>query len=253
MAAAGEIETPDCAIFADTQSEPGSVYRWLDYLIPLLPFPVHIVSAGSLRDEILAAAAAGNMSCGRPPFFIRNPDGSKGIVRRQCTRDFKIDVILRKQRELIGLQPRQRGPREPMIESWIGISLDEKQRMSESMHAYIRKRFPLIERRMNRWDCLEWIRRAGHPRPPKSACFFCPFRRDAEWREMRDNEPADFIAACDLDRALRAGVIAGLDGEPFVHDSLVPLSEVDLSTPADYGQLDLLHPMQMECAGVCGV
>ena len=40
MAAAGEITPmPTCAIFADTQDEPASVYKWLDWLEPKLPFP----------------------------------------------------------------------------------------------------------------------------------------------------------------------------------------------------------------------
>jgi len=42
MAAHGEIHPmPDCAVFADTQVEPQSVYRWLDWLEKQLPFPVH--------------------------------------------------------------------------------------------------------------------------------------------------------------------------------------------------------------------
>lgn len=49
MAAAGEVTPmPDGAIFADTQAEPASVYRWLDRLETMLPFPVHRVTAGSL-------------------------------------------------------------------------------------------------------------------------------------------------------------------------------------------------------------
>jgi len=44
---------PDCASFADTMAEPASVYRWLDWLEPQLPFPVHRVSAGSLEKQTL--------------------------------------------------------------------------------------------------------------------------------------------------------------------------------------------------------
>ena len=40
MAAKGEITPmPDCAIFADTQAEPQSVYDYLDWLEKQLPFP----------------------------------------------------------------------------------------------------------------------------------------------------------------------------------------------------------------------
>ena len=51
MAAAGELTPmPEAAIFADTGSEPATVYRWLDYLEKKLPFPVCRVGAGSLRE-----------------------------------------------------------------------------------------------------------------------------------------------------------------------------------------------------------
>lgn len=53
MAAAGEITPmPDCAIFADTQAEPKSVYKWLDWLEGQLPFPV-------IRVVALAFLSAG--------------------------------------------------------------------------------------------------------------------------------------------------------------------------------------------------
>jgi len=49
MAAAGEITPmPKCAIFADTQAEPQSVYTWLDWLENQLPFPVVRATKGSL-------------------------------------------------------------------------------------------------------------------------------------------------------------------------------------------------------------
>lgn len=54
MAAHGKITPmPHAAIFADTQAEPESVYRWLDWLEKQLPFPVHRVTAGSLFKDTL--------------------------------------------------------------------------------------------------------------------------------------------------------------------------------------------------------
>ena len=58
-AAHGEIgPMPDCAIFADTGWEPRAVYEHLAWLRSpnVLPFPVHIVSAGDLRADLLAGA-----------------------------------------------------------------------------------------------------------------------------------------------------------------------------------------------------
>jgi hypothetical protein len=38
-----------------------------------------------------------------------------------------------------------------------------------------------------------------------------------------------------------------------LHASLVPLDQVDLSTPEDHGQLSLLDGFGMECEGMCGI
>ena len=59
MAAHGEIgPVPDCAIFADTGWEPKAVYEHLAWLRSpnVLPFPVHIVSAGDLRADLISAS-----------------------------------------------------------------------------------------------------------------------------------------------------------------------------------------------------
>lgn len=256
MAAHGEIgPMPDCAIFADTGAEPAAVYDHLRWLVSanVLPFPVHIVSAGNLRDQIMATTRGESKrgSHARPPFYVKNPDGSKGIIRRQCTGDYKIDPIEKKVRGLLGLKPRQRWPKEPVVEQWIGISTDEAMRMKPSKQAAITSRWPLIEQRMSRSDCLLWMERRAYPTPPKSACTFCPFRSDTAWRHLRDTDPAGWKEAVTVDAAVRQGLsMRGLTGELYVHSSLIPLSEVDLSTAEDHGQLNLFNN---ECEGMCGV
>lgn len=253
LAAHGEIgPMPDCAIFADTGWEPGAVYEHLAWLMSpnVLPFPVHIVSAGNIRDSLIAAG------CGRRwasiPAFTRTTTRrgqvSIGMIRRQCTGDYKIDPIRRKVRELAGLT-RKRSPAAPVVEQWIGISMDEIVRMKPSFETWRVNRWPLVERRMARSDCLRWLDRHGYPRPPKSACIGCPFHSDAVWRAMRDHDPAAWADAVEIDRAIRSG-LRGIRGEVYLHRSAVPLDEADLSTEADRGQLDL---WPNECEGMCGL
>lgn len=243
---------PECAIFADTGWEPKAVYEHLAWLMSsnVLPFPVHIVSAGNIRDNLVAAG------CGRRwasiPAFTRTIDprghASIGMIRRQCTGDYKIDPIRRKVRELVGLT-RKRSPASPVVEQWIGISTDEIVRMKPSFEAWRVNRWPLVEQRMARSDCLRWLDRHGYPRPPKSACIGCPFHSDAAWRAMRDHDPAAWADAVEVDRALRSG-LRGIRGEVYLHRSAVPLDEADLTTSADRGQLDL---WPNECEGMCGL
>ncbi|NSY99622.1 hypothetical protein G6M70_16615 [Agrobacterium tumefaciens] len=278
MAAHGEIgPMPDCAIFADTGWEPKAVYEHLDWLMSgnVLPFPVHIVSAGNIRDELIGAgegkrwasipafAKAVTPAGAVVPVYDEDENGelieigsrstaretvSIGMIRRQCTTDFKIVPIRRKVRELAGLT-RKRSPHHPVVEAWIGISTDEIIRAKPSFEAWQIKRFPLIEKRMSRCDCLAWLHRHGYPEPPKSACIGCPFHDNARWRAMRDFDEEAWDDAILVDRALRTG-LRGIRGEVYLHRSCVPLDKADLSTLADHGQLDL---WPNECEGMCGV
>lgn len=253
MAAHGEIgPMPDCAIFADTQSEPLAVYDHLRWLMSpnVLPFPVHVITAGNLGAEIRLAASGHARNDARPPFFIKNPDGSRGILRRQCTGDYKIDPIHKMVRQLIGLKPRQRAPKTVVVEQWIGISTDESHRMKPSLHPMAVNRWPLIEQEMSRHSCLRWLENHDYPRPPKSACTFCPYRSDLAWRNMRDTDPVAWAEALEIDATIRSPGYVGLVGEAYIHDSLTPLAEVDLSTAAERGQPDLFGN---ECDGMCGV
>lgn len=278
LAAHGEIwPMPDCAIFADTGWEPKAVYEHLDWLRSpnVLPFPVHVVSAGNIRDQLIRASA-GDRWASIPaftktvtpagadvPVLDEGEDGelievatrrtttesvSIGMIRRQCTTDFKIVPIRRKTRELADLT-QKRSPSFPVVETWIGISTDEIIRAKPSFEAWQIKRFPLIERRFSRRDCLAWLRRHGYPAPPKSACIGCPFHDNARWRHMRDNDPEAWADAIEVDHGLRRG-LRGIRGDVFLHRSCVPLEEADLSTAADHGQLDLFGN---ECEGMCGV
>lgn len=252
MAAHGEIgPMPDCAIFADTGWEPAAVYEHLAWLMSpnVLPFPVHVISGGDIRGDLLRAGAGQRWAS--IPAFTRTVRGGRfdiGMIRRQCTKDYKIVPIRRKVRELAGLT-RRRSPKHPVVEQWIGISLDEVIRMKPSFEDWQINRWPLIEQRMSRHDCLRWLARHDYPAPPKSSCIGCPFHSDAMWREIRDHDPEGWSEAVTVDREIRTG-LRGIRGEVFLHRSAVPLDQADLSTPQDHGQLDLWGN---ECEGMCGV
>jgi len=242
MAAHGEITPmPDCAIFADTGAEPKKVYEWLNFLETKLPFPVAKVAKGNLRDGINGWAAGANRIEARPPFFT----SGGGMLRRQCTQDFKIAPIRKHVRELIGLKPGQRGPKEIAVIQWIGISTDEASRMKPSRDSYIKMRWPLIELGMSRTDCLNWMAKHGYPKPAKSACTFCPYHDNAMWRDMRDNDPESWADAVAIDATIRKG-----DSQRwYLHRDLKPLDEVDLRTKEQAGQQSMFND---ECSGMCG-
>lgn len=238
---------PDFAIFADTGAEPRAVYQWLDWLEPQLPFPVHRVMKDKGLTQHIKDSLRGERFAGAP-FFTESKNGG-GQLRRQCTREFKIEPIKQKIRELAGLRKGERAKGKVHVVQYLGISLDEVARMKHSQDAWIDIRYPLIDKRMTRHDCLLWLERGGYPEPPRSACVFCPYRSNNEWRDIRDTDQAGWDEAIAIDEQIRNGV-RGTTEKLYLHRSLIPLKEVNLSTPEENGQLGL---WDSECEGMCGV
>jgi len=248
MAAHGEIEPPDFALFADTGAEPRPVYDHLKWLMSgnVLPFPVHIVSSGNLRADLLAGVNTTGHRFVGIPFHGVTPDGTAMMARRQCTEEYKLKPIRAFIRDRLG----SRRPPAGACQMMVGISRDEIERMKPSRVQYITNVWPLIDLGVRRWDCLQWLRRNGYPEPPKSACGECPFRKNEEWRWLRDNDPASFTEVCGVDVALREGGRAGrFDSTLYLHRSLVPLAEADIRSDEDRGQRNWIN----ECEGMCGV
>lgn len=210
------MERFDFALFADTGWEPAEVYRHLEWLEATLPYPIVRVSAGNLRARALEGFAA-------LPLFT----ASGGMGQRQCTNQYKIRPMRRHLRQL-----------GQHVTLSFGISLDEVGRMRDSGVRYLTNRYPLIEARMTRHDCENWLAERGVV-APRSACIGCPYRTNREWRHLTPDEWADAVA---FDRAIRP--------KGYLHAKRIPLDEVDLSTPEDRGQGTLFDA---ECAGVCGV
>jgi hypothetical protein len=248
MAAAGELPMPDCAIFADVQSEPDSVYRWLDWLEQQLPFPVYRVTRGILSEECLIVKTSKNNTQyvqHSPPLYMKdNSTGETGIMMRQCTSNFKIRVIIQKLREL--------GGKKSGVEQLIGISMDEIQRMKPARDKWITNVFPLIDKRMSRGHCLEWLKDHGYPEPPRSSCWFCPYHSAKEWQRLKTDEPESFAKAVKFEKDFQEMVkqIPGFRGTSFLHNSCKSLNSIDFEHLSNSRQIDLFNN---ECEGMCGL
>jgi hypothetical protein len=240
MIARQELPPVDCAIFSDTGWEPAAVYEWLGWLETQLPFSVHRVSAGNLRQDTMDRSNSTGQRFAVVPWYTLNRDGSKGMGRRQCTAEYKLRPLQRKVVDLMGGKRPKGG-----CEMLIGISMDEVWRMKPSRVQYIKNVFPLIDKGMTRQACLRWMEERQYPKPPKSSCIGCPFHSDAQWRALTPEEFADAIA---VDHAIRNQ--PGMRAQQFMHRSLKPLDQVDFSTAEERGQLNMFLN---ECEGMCGL
>ena len=264
MFARGDVQPGiEFAIFADTGEEPAAIYAHLNWLRSLNGPPIVVRGIGRLGDDLMRGRNSTGGRFASIPAYTAATEGAKaGIVRRQCTKEYKIEVIERYiRRDLLGLAPGQRVPKDVTVTQIYGISLDEagrSVRIRERLDGcrWIMPEFPLIDRMMTRGDCLEWLNAFGVPHAvQKSACVFCPFKSNAEWRRLRDADPAGWARAVEVDNALRIeGTVANrkLDQKLYVHRSCVPLERADLGDP-DPRQYHLGLNWTSECAGMCGV
>lgn len=259
----GDIDRPDHVLFADTGWEPNAIYQhlhWLRKQCMGAMIPLHIVTRAdtrpdrnaSIRDDMaISRTAESGEYQGRyatMPLFVDTGSGKAGRIRRQCSREYKIDPLRAKQRELLGYKPRQRIP-PGSCATMIGISTDEAKRASPSRERWNDNLYPLIDPlKMSRVDCQAWWD-AHYPHRPleKSACIGCPFRSDREWRRMKETAPHEFEDACQFDEQIRNAT--GMRGTSYLHRSLKPLREVNLNE--SQGTFDLGD--ELYCAGGCGL
>lgn len=258
----------DYAIFADTQDEPGAVYRHLEWLQSLNGPPIWIRTKGKLSNDLMTGRRRNGLFTrsgsrfASIPAFSSGPDGRTVMTRRQCSKEYKIEVIDRVIRqEILGLNPRQRVPKGTAIRQYYGISTDEAGRARRIQQNWTHKgdwrpAFPLIERFMTRTNCLTYLAGKAPHQVPRSACFECPFRSDYEWAQMKEHDPESWAAAVKTDHGLRSHerrVAEGLDWPMYLHRSLVPLDQVAFDTRPDPRKAQLAINFAAECMGVCGV
>ncbi|ASQ96254.1 hypothetical protein [Streptomyces sp. 11-1-2] len=252
LSAEGRLPRLDAAVFADTGWEPAAVYAHLDRLEQQVAAPAGIpvirTSGGNIRTDALDPAHR----FASMPLFVRNLDGTVGMIRRQCTDEYKLKNIKRQVRHLLGY-PTGRVPRGVFAEQWVGISRDEFTRAKDSGIKYAINRHPLLELDWSRTDCVRYLAGHGWGATPKSACIGCPFHSDAQWRHMRDHQPEEWADAVAFDYAIRNGNARGtmtgspLLGEAYLHRSCLPLDQapIDRITAHEWKQrqgslLDLL-------------
>ena len=261
MSFRGDLPPLDAILFADTGSEKPQNYAYIDRIREEaaardVEFRIvrngRVRSGGSLYDDMMGEGSSARWSA--PPLYVRDEHGV-GMTNRQCTADYKKEPLHQAHRDLLGIQPKKRGPKTCELEVWLGISLDEKQRAKVSTHRWYRYWHPLIEgpMPMRRWDCQRYLELRQLPVPPKSACFFCPYQSDRRWLAMKREQPELWERACALDEHARA--MGQFKGTVYLHRSGKPLRAVgeDLERQAaDAPELDL-DLFSDECGGVCGV
>ena len=241
MSSMGVLPRADIAIFADTGAEHPKTIEYAKWLIDWQKkndgIPIYVASYRDIMSDIMSGKNSTGQRWASIPAFSEGG----GMIRRQCTSEYKIRQVIKKLREVYKLKPRAR-----MLptEMWIGITREEASRMKPSQFFNIENCYPVIENR--RGELMSWMSSQGFPLPVKSSCVFCPYQSNKRWRDMRDNFPETFSEAVKVDDRIRDLSKKGVKEKIYLHRSLRPIKEIDF----DDNQIDMFGN---ECEGHCGL
>lgn len=141
-----------------------------------------------------------------------------GIFKRWCTSRYKVNPIKNYVSKPCFL--------------FLGIAAEEAHRAKRNKEYEfgIVRDYPLIDHNINRQGCVEIIKRHGLPVPPKSGCFFCPFQKASEIRELYHRCDDLFDKALELEkRNIEYNKAKGKKQSGYLHISNRPLEVVAMT------------------------
>lgn len=173
-----EQEYPlDEVVFADTGGEVPETYEHLkviDTYLSQYGIPLRVVRSkiGTLYDKCMQRKVIPSQ------------------VWRWSTRDYKITPIYAYYRSL-----------KTHVNQYLGIAYEERDRMRESGVDFVTNKFPLVESKLARQDCVDIICISDYdfPMPVRSGCFFCPFNSLSRWKEIYEKHRDLYMKAMVLE------------------------------------------------------
>ena len=231
MALHGILDPLDAIIFADPGAERqttlNTVNKLKDYAANF-GVPLYIVHNKRLPD-IITNALDPSSKIGDLPFFtVLN--GKKKQLGKYCTGTYKTEPV----RRFIRNELKTKFPTSAKnpINLWLGYTVDEATRVKEGNRKWEVRRYPLIEKRIYRKECEEYLIKHGWHEVERSACYVCPFRRNKEYQDMPESEIQKAIA---FEKAINIrGMITetkSSGSELRLHPSMIPLEERPFDTP----------------------
>ena len=229
------MEQTDFVIFADTGGENPETYDYMErYIKPYLE---------KIHKPLVIVRGQENVQ-GSPVKVMEEAYlGWKMIpVRfmRHCTDKWKIRPMNKYLKETYP---------DEKLRVIIGFAYDEIQRVNSSRWKDQEVWYPLIEKKMTRDDCVKYIVQQGYPVPPKSGCYYCPFQRLDQWKNLRFNHPDLWQRAVELEK----------NGSNYPEMTLsnfrkkgkpLTLEEVDKNLGKSLYDYEI-DPADEECSGAC--
>ena len=244
------LQRPDFGVYADTGSEPEFINEYVQYYTDLVKsrygFEILYTKRNNgLADHLLNGklrTVGTFFSDAAPPFYTLNKNGTKGMLMRQCTSEFKKNPLTK----LIN----SRKKRGEYYNLQLGMSIEEQSRMKVSGIKFRTNIYPLVEKRIRRIDSINYVKDKGLRKPQRSSCYFCPFHSDRYWLWLKKEHKETFLQAVEFEYAINKRAESFNDIRYFCHKKCIPLDFVKFDNE---DQLNMFPELIDECDGYCGI
>ena len=201
-----QVPIYDISIFCDLGFEPPWVKKQVEFLANAghsCGVPLVILDSPLYTDFMENFGERRTISI---PWWTIKEDGHKSKMPRNCTIDYKVELISKYVRwELLGYKKGQRLREEDKKahEMHMGFSAEESRRCKESPKPMFVNKFPLVEMGLTRADNFAYIKDVWGLETKASACSFCPFHKNYFFKFLRENEPEQYAQVVGVDELLR--------------------------------------------------
>ena len=196
----------DVVIFCDLGFEP-------PWVLEQMEFTRKACADAGIRFEVLPAPLYsdfmrdfGERRAISIPWWTLDDAGKKSRMPRNCTIDYKINVISRFVRwELLGYRKHQRLKIEDVKahEMHMGFSFEEQRRCKENPNPMFVNKFPLVDMHLVRADNYAYIRDVWGLETRASACCFCPFHKNYFFEHLKAHESETYSKLVRMDMLLQ--------------------------------------------------
>lgn len=224
----------DAIIFCDLGFEPAWVKSQVDFIdksCAAAGIPFKVLDSPLYKDFMTNFGERRTISI---PWWTLKEDGYKSCMPRNCTIDYKVELITKYVRwDLLGYRKGQwlRDEDKKAHEMHMGFSAEEKRRCKESPNKMFVNKFPLVEMGYTRADSYAYIRETWGLDTKASACCFCPFHRNHFYQHLKINSPAEYKKLLELDELLQnKNPKPPMDSDLFISRNRVRLADL---TPED--------------------
>ena len=196
----------DVSVFCDLGLEPPWVLKQVQFLQRCgessgVPF---VVLKSPLYQDFIENF--GERRAISIPWWTLKEDGHKSTMPRNCTIDYKVNVIAKYVRwHLLGYRKYQRLRDVDLKghEMHMGFGAEETRRCKENPNPLFINKFPLVEMGLKRADNYAYIKDVWGLSTRASACTFCPYHRNYFFQFLKENEPEQFAQVVHIDELLR--------------------------------------------------